>query len=358
MAALALAATALVAPIVGPPAPSPHARGASTALAVIAHEQTARLLVGVLASQYVLIGALDVLFVVLAIGVLDLGGSGAGYLNAAFGLGGVLGIAATVTLVGRRRLAPPLALGAAVFSGAFLVIGLWPTVAGTVALLVAAGAGRSLFDVAGRTLLQRAAPPQALAGVFGVLEAGAMAGLALGSLLVPALIALGGARAASIGLGALLPAVALLAGRRLLAVDGSATVPVVEISLLRSVALFAPLGAPALEALARELQADEVTAGTTVIREGDSGDLFYVISSGEVEVSSGGRRLRLLGRGEGFGELALLLDVPRTADVVATTDTRLYALGKEAFVTSVTGHPSSAGEAARLIRERVPAEYP
>jgi len=55
-------------------------------------------------------------------------------------------------------------------------------------------------------------------------------------------------------------------------------------------------------------------------------------------------------------QLALLLDVPRTADVVAATDTSLYALGKEAFVSSVTGHPASAGEAARLVRERVPAE--
>jgi hypothetical protein len=210
--------------------------------------------------------------------------------------------------------------------------------------------------VAGRTLLQRAAPPEALAVVFGVLEAGAMAALALGSLLVPALIALGGARAASIGLGALLPLAALLAGRRLLAVDGSATVPIFEISLLRSVGLFAPLGAPALEALARQLGSLEVAAGTAVIREGEPDDLFYVISSGEVEVSSGGRLLRQLGRGEGFGELALLLDLPRTADVVATAETSLYSLGKEAFVTSVTGHPASAQVAARLIGERVPAE--
>jgi Cyclic nucleotide-binding domain/Major Facilitator Superfamily len=356
MAALTLAATALVARLDGPRTPARDADSASTALAVIAREPAARLLVGVLASQYVLIGALDVLFVVLAIGVLDLGGSGAGYLNAAFGAGGVLGIAATVTLVGRRRLAPPLAAGAAVFSGAFLVIGLWPTVGGTVALLVAAGAGRTLLDVAGRTLLQRASPPDAIAGVFGVLEAGSMAGLALGSLLVPALIALGGARAASIGLGALLPAVALVAGRRLLAVDSSATVPVVQLSLLRSLALFAPLGAPVLEPLARELTPVGVSAGNAIIREGDPGDLFYVVASGALEVWSGGERLRVLGRGDGFGELALLLDVPRTADVVATTDAHLYTLGKGAFVTSVTGHPSSAAEAARLIRERVPAE--
>ena len=136
----------------------------------------------------------------------------------------------------------------------------------------------------------------------------------------------------------------------------SATVPVVELSLLRSLPLFAPLGVPAIESLARELAPVDVSAGSTIIREGEPGDLFYVIASGELEVLSGRERLRVLGRGEGFGELALLLDVPRTADVVATTDAHLYALGKEAFVTSVTGHPSSAGEAARLVRERAPAE--
>jgi len=356
MSALTFAGAFLVSRVDGPAAPAREADAASHALSVMREEPAARLLVGVLAAQYVLIGALDVLFVVLALAVLDLGSSGAGYLIAAFGAGGVLGVAGTATLVGRRRLAPPLALGGAVFSGAFIVIGLWPSTAVTVVLVVAAGAGRSLLDVAGRTLLQRVAPPEALGGVFGVLEAGSMAGLALGSLLVPALVALGGARAASIGLGALLPALALVTGRRLLALDGSATVPVVEISLLRSLALFSPLGPPALESLARELTPQDVVAGEAVIREGEPGHHFYVMSSGELEVSSQGQRLRLLGRGDGFGEIALLLDVPRTADVVAVSDSRLYALGKEAFVLSVTGHPTSAVEAERLIRERVSAE--
>src|SRR3954464_9384214 len=129
MSVLTLVAAALLARLRGPRAASADSTAASTALAVIAREPAARLLVGVLASQYVLIGALDVLFVVLAISVLDLGGSGAGYLNAAFGAGGVVGIAVTAALVGRRRLAPPLALGAAVFSAAFLVLGVWPPAA-------------------------------------------------------------------------------------------------------------------------------------------------------------------------------------------------------------------------------------
>ena len=68
----------------------------------------ARTLVGVVGSQYILVGALDVLYVVLAITTLGIGESGAGYLNAAFGLGGVIGVAVTATLVARRRLAPAL----------------------------------------------------------------------------------------------------------------------------------------------------------------------------------------------------------------------------------------------------------
>jgi MFS family permease len=359
MAALALVGALLVAPLGGPPAAATEKTSVlgetAAGVRVVARHRDARLLVGLLGGQYVLIGALDVLFVVLALGVLDLGGSGAGYLNAAFGLGGALGIAATVTLVGRRRLAPPLALGAAVFSLAFVVIGLWPTVAGTFVLLVAAGAGRSLLDVAGRTLLQRAAPADVLSRIFGLLEGLSMAALAFGSLLVTALVAVGGARAALIGLGALLPLGAVLAGRRLAALDARATVPVVEISLLRSLPLFAPLGAPALEALARSLEPVDAPAGTEVIREGEPGDRFYAVANGELEVSSGGRPLRRLVRGDGFGEIALLADVPRTADVTAVTDSRLYALDKEHFVPAVTGHPAAAEEARRTVGELLPS---
>src|SRR5207253_1082523 len=161
----------------------------------------APLLVGVVGSQYILIGALDVLFVVLAIGVLGLGGSGAGYLNAAFGAGGVVGIVATSLLVGRRRLAPPLALGGIVFSLALVLIGVLPSVGATVLLLVAAGAGRSLIDVAGRALLLRTAHPDVSARAFGLLEGASMGGLALGSLLVPAILTVSGPRTTCIVLG-------------------------------------------------------------------------------------------------------------------------------------------------------------
>jgi Cyclic nucleotide-binding domain len=353
MAVLVLAGAVAVWPIEGPPPAGPVRQGR---LPLAVAKEAPGLLLGLLGGQYVLIGALDVLFVVLALGVLDLGGSGAAYLNAAFGAGGTVGIAATIALVGMRRVSPAVALGIATFSLAFVVIGVWPTTAGTFLMLVVAGAGRSLLDVAGRTLLQRMVSTDVLARVFGLLESLSMAALAVGSLLVPALVALGGARTACIVLGSLLPVAALFGGRRLLELDRRADVPVVEISLLRSLRIFAPLGVPEVETLARSLEVVEVPQGAAVIRAGERGDRFYAIADGTVEVRRDGNNVGTLTRGDSFGEIALLRDVPRTADVVALTPTRLYGLAKHDFVAAVTGHPAAAAESEWLVRERLAAK--
>jgi hypothetical protein len=358
MAVVAGVSALLVARLRGP-APACDAQPAlEEALAgfrALAREPSARVLVGLLGGQFVAIGALDVLYVVLAISVLDLGGSGAGYLNAAFGAGGVAGIAFTAALVGRRRLLPPLALGVLVWGAAFVLLAAWPTVGRAFVLLAVAGAARSLLDVAGRTILQRTAPTDVLSRVFGVLEGLSMACLAVGSLLTPALVALAGPRWAVAGIGALLPLGLLLSARTLADIDRRAPVPVVEISLLRSLPMFAPLGAPELEGLAHGLHETSVPAGTAVVREGEPGDRFYVVAEGELEVDAGHRELRRLHRGDGFGELALLRDVPRTATVTACTDSRLYALGKARFLASVGSHPRAEREADRLVRERLPS---
>jgi MFS family permease len=359
MAGAVLAGALAVAPIAGPP---PAAAGRETkalsdvveAARVVVRTRGARLLVGMLALQYVLIGALDVLFVVLAMSVLDIGGSGAGYLNAAFGAGGTVGVLVTVTLVGRRRFAPPLALGGLVFSLAFVFIGIAPTVAGALALLVVAGAGRSLMDVAGRSLLLRTAPPEVVSRVFGLLEALSLAALAVGSAFIPLVVSLGGARGACIALGCLLPAAGLLAGHRLLAVDSSATVPVLQLALLRGQPLFSSLGPAELEALARSLEPVEAPAGRTLVRMGEPGDRYYLVADGELEVSVDGRPVRRLSHGDAFGEIALLAEVPRTADVVAVAPVRLYALDKPDFVAAVTSHRASVREGKRIVRELAP----
>lgn len=321
-------------------------------LRAVGHDTTTRLLVALLAAQGILIGCLDVLYVELA-NVLGRGGSWAGYLNAAFGAGGVLAILVTARLVGMPRLGPPLAVAGALASAALVGIAVEPGIGVVVVMLVVVGGSLSTFDVAARTLLQRAAPTDLLARVFGLVEGLEAATIAAGALLAGALVAIGGAALCGAVLALVLPLVAALGGRRMLEIDRHADVPVVEIGLLRSMSLFAPLPPPALETLARGLQPVDLPAGAVVIRQGEAGDRFYAVADGELEVVRHGATVATLGRGDGFGELALLLDRPRNATVRTLTGARLYALAREEFVSAVTGHPRAAEAGVELVRRRL-----
>ena len=167
LAVMALVGAIAVAPLPGMPplgATEEHPGRFATAIQgtkAVSREPAVRLLVGLLGAQYVLIGALDMLYVVLAISVLGMGGSGAGYLNSAFGAGGLLGASATAALVARGRLAPALVAGMVTAALALGALGLYPTTLGAFILLAVAGLGRTVFDVTGRILLQRAAPARA-----------------------------------------------------------------------------------------------------------------------------------------------------------------------------------------------------
>jgi len=83
-----------------------------------------------------------------------------------------------------------------------------------------------------------------------------------------------------------------------------------------------------------------------VVEQGDPGDRCYVVVDGELEVSTG----RRLHRGDGFGEIALLRDVPRTPTVRAFTPVWLDALDKETFPAAVTGHPGSRAAADDVVQ--------
>jgi CRP-like cAMP-binding protein len=105
--------------------------------------------------------------------------------------------------------------------------------------------------------------------------------------------------------------------------------------------VFAMLPAPQVERLTRAAEHRSVPAGYVVVRQGDVGDAYYLIVAGEFAVEVDGRRLRVLGPGEGFGEIALLRDVPRTATVTALGSGELLAVGRDQFLEAVTGHPHS-----------------
>ncbi|HTU97094.1 MAG TPA: cyclic nucleotide-binding domain-containing protein [Solirubrobacteraceae bacterium] len=306
-----------------------------------------------LTAEYAVLGALDVLEVVLAALVLGLGASGAGYLGAAFGAGGVAGAMVALTLVGRHRLATPLLLAGSAWGAAFIAVGAWPAVGAVLCLLAFAGAGRTVLDVGGRTILHRTVPAPLHGRVFGVLEGVETFGLAVGSLSVPLLVTAAGARGAVAVVGGLLIVVPLLTLPELRRIEAAAPALDAELTLLRGVSLFAMLNAPVLEDLARSLTPVPAPPGQIIAEEGRPGDEYFVVAAGELDVSIAGARVQHLVPGDGFGEIALLHEGVRTATVTATTDVTLFALPRAAFLEAVTGSGQAHRAARELVAERL-----
>jgi predicted MFS family arabinose efflux permease len=317
------------------------------------HTPDLRLLTGILSGQALTAGCINVLIVVTALGLLELGEGGVGLLDAAVGLGALLGALVIVPLVGRARLTAPLLVGALLWGLPLVAIAAWPNVGVAVAALALVGVGNTLVDVAGFTMLQRIAPDDVLARVFGVVETVFYLAIGIGSLLAPLLVETAGVRWTLVVVGLFLPVVVVLLSRRIVGIDAEAVVPLHELELLGLLPMFAPLPELALERVARQLIPAEVAAGSEVIRQGDEGDRFYVIDDGLCEVLVDGRQVATLGRGEGFGEIALLRDQPRMATVVAQTPMKLYALERDAFLAAVTGHTESEEAADALIVSRL-----
>ena len=319
----------------------------------IVGERRLRLLVGLFSAQTFVDGMLSVLIVVVAFDLLDTGRAGVGFLNSAVGIGGLLGALAAAALVGRRRLAADFGLGIFIWGVPIALVAVWPNQVFALVLLGIVGVGNTLVDVSGMTMMQRAAPGEVLARVFGVLESLLLLTVALGSFVAPLLVDWLGARGALVVAGALLPVLVVPAWPRLTAIDRAARVPEEQLELLRGNAIFAPLPASTLEQLADRMAEVRAQAGEQIVRQGEPGDLFYVIEEGTVEVAVDGQPAHELGRGESFGEIALLRNVPRTATVTARTDVLLYALDRSTFIPAVTGSGPSLSAAEGVIGMRL-----
>ena len=302
-------------------------------------------------------GGLGILTVVLATRQLGAGDDGTGYLNAAIGVGGLLGAIGSGLVVIRSRLSLPLVAGAVILALGLAGLGLSSSLAVGFVMLAIASAGSLLVEVVSTTLLQRIMPATARGRAIGSIQTVGTLAYASGAFALPIL-------ADRVGIGTVLTGAAGLIlvggllGTALVGRSGTEAGDSELAAVAQRVAglpLFAGIPAFRVAATLTRGAAISVPAGATIIRQGDPADRFYVILDGTVEVrGSDGpgpeRFLRRLGPDEAFGERGLLTGAPRSATVTAETDVRLLALDGPIFLDLVTAGPELAPRLLALHR--------
>ena len=309
-----------------------------------------RLVIGLVAAQGFVRGCLNVLIVVAVFRVLHSSEAAVGYMTAALGVGGLIGAFGAMTLAG-RRLAADFGLALVFWGMPIALIAPRPYLAAAIVLLGIVGAANSVEDVAVFTLLQRMIPDDVLARVLGLLWGFAMGAVAVGSIVAPVIVGALGPRLAFVVVGSILPLLTLATYRRLVEIDRTVA-PAAGLELIDDVPMFAPLSIAAKERVAASLVPVSVAAGERIIRAGDPGDSFYIVRDGALEIDANGSR-SAAGRGDYFGEIALLRDIPRTATVTAAVDSQLYALQRDDFLAAVTGHSAALAAGQAVAEERL-----
>jgi MFS family permease len=277
-------------------------------------------------------GAIWTLMVVLAEETFDLGGQGAGFLNAVYGAGALLGGLVVGYATTRFRLGPTFVWATGASAVIFALLGLSPAGALPFVLLVIIGVIDVFSEVSSTTILQSATPDSLLGRVFGAFEALVISAMLVGALIIGPLIDFAGPRAATVILGAAGLAFLLVSLPRLLRLEDAVGVRV----FVQRVPVLSSLPHRALDDLASRIELGKVPEGTDIVREGDVGDRLYILKEGEAEVVARGEgeseiELATLSKNDYFGEIALLRDVPRTATVRSRGPVELYSLGREDF---------------------------
>jgi MFS family permease len=279
--------------------------------------------------------------------LLDTTAAGVGILDAVLGVGGILGAVIALVLAQRRRLAQDFGVGVILWGAPLLMVVAMPEWAPTLVAMFLIGVGNSIVDINAITIIQRVTPDETMGRVFGALDSAVVGGMAVGVIATPLSIEAIGVRPTLAIIAALTVATTAAGWAGLRRIDQQFLPPRL-VPLLRQVSFFAVLPEAMVERLAGEAVEVTVTAGSIVIEAGQVGDRYYVIESGEADVAG-----TVLGPGEGFGEIALLRDVPRTATVTARTDLVLQAITREDFLAAVTGHGDAAAEAEAVATARL-----
>ena len=287
-------------------------------------------------------GGIQVLTVILAIDVLHAGEAANGYLNAAIGIGGLIGAVGSGVLVLRRELGTPLIIGAVVTAAGFLLLGAVPQLAVALLSIAVASAGMLIIDVVTTTVFQRIVPDELRGRGTGILMTVATIAGAAGAFALPVLVVNVGA-APALGVSGVAMVAASVAGLALMGSAATRPLSRFEATLaeVAKLPIFAGVPGSRLEAALAHLREVPVKAGEVVIRQGEPADRFYMIESGNFVVTQQGAPdgpaavLRRLGSNEVFGELGLLREAPRTATVTAESDGTLLELDGADFLRLV-----------------------
>jgi CRP-like cAMP-binding protein/predicted MFS family arabinose efflux permease len=294
-------------------------------------------------------GLWGALLVVVVLHMLHAGDSSVGLMQAATGLGALVALPVTAAQIGRARLALPCVLS---FVGAGIAIGLIsakPPLLIVAVLVFVWGASMALADATSISLLHRLLSSDAFSRTVAVMESLKLVSEGAGALLAPALVALFGLRPALVIAGLPLPILMVATWVRVRRSDELAAGRGMVVRLLHRVSLFRGLDMASLEQLAALSQPIDVPSGEEPVTQGDHGDRFYVIDSGDAEVLINGHKVREIGPGDDFGERALLRDTPRTATVRALSDMHLLAIEREAFLEALTGEAGITVQPSDLL---------
>jgi CRP/FNR family cyclic AMP-dependent transcriptional regulator len=126
-----------------------------------------------------------------------------------------------------------------------------------------------------------------------------------------------------------------------------------SIDVLQSVPLFAGLEKKELESIAASMRERTFPAGQTVTEEGAGGAGFFVVDSGEAQVSVDGKARGAIGPGDYFGEIALLTGSERTATITATSDLHCYGMTPWDFRPLVEGNPAIAWKLLQSMAQKL-----
>lgn len=126
-----------------------------------------------------------------------------------------------------------------------------------------------------------------------------------------------------------------------------------KLEAIKQVPLFAGCSKRELAAIAKIADEVDLAEGKELIREGARGSEFFVLLEGTVEARKGNRKLRTMGPGDSFGEIALIARTPRTATVVAKTPVRVLVVTDRSFKTLLEGMPQIQLKVLQVLAERL-----